>query len=252
MTTVFACESEPTAPGYDAPLPSDLVEKACGGMSAREWLLGGLEIPVNLTWGMGTVKAVEGAAYLLRYGHSMCRMTWKGVKRLDDIEGLVNAWLESLVTMSTAHDHEDRSRMDEISDELMTPLLRAPIAQVREFARLVARKLEADPRVPFLVWSSFKRIIEPLVLKGPDGEAVELHNLLALEVANLVVPRLEPAELVKAMAGALQWRRPETLTQVKTALVEQPTAKPELRGRQSCLFLHVISEAGADMASVVL
>ncbi len=250
MTTVFACEAEASAPGYD--VPDELLQKAIGRMSAREWCLGGLEVPINLTFSMGTVKAVTTAAYLIRYGHDMCRMTWRGVKRLDDVDGLANAWVESLVTMSTAHDHDDRSRMDEVSDQLMTPLLSTPIAQVREFARLVSSKLEADPRVPFLVWSSFKHVLEPLVLKGPDGEALELHNLLALEVANLVVPRLEPAELVKAMAGALQWRTPETLRQVKTALTEQPTAKPELRGRLSCLFLGIINAEGKEIATVVL
>lgn len=248
--TAEVCDLSGPQPGYDAPEP----KRPGKPMGMRDWAMAGLELPVGMTWELGACRAVERLTACLLYGHYDGRMcSNRKMRTMDDTElqTLAERWVESLVAMSTAHDHEDRSRMDETTDELMRPLLTCPIAQVREFTRRVARMLEADARVPFLVWSSFKKLVEPLVLKSKDGSRVRLEELLAAEVAEIVVTRMEPAELVAAMAGALQWRSPESLKDVKAALTEQPEAKPRLRGRQSCLFLHVPKRDGSE-AVVVL
>ena len=90
-------------------------------------------------------------------------------------------------------------------------------------------------------------------MNGKDGGEIELHDVLAVEVANLIVPRLSSEDLVKAIAGALQWRPVGDVQKVQTALAANPEAKPRLRGRQSCLFLAVDDpQTGAELAEVVL
>jgi hypothetical protein len=218
---------------------------------SRPWALGGFEVPWRLHED-AVDRVVANCAGLLVYADKVGRMTHTGVRKLDNIDELVAKWVESFVVMATAHSDEARVKMDQTSDELLMPLLHAPIAQVREFVRRVARALEEDPRVPWIVWSSFKKIVEPVVVKGKDGEEVALHELLAVEIAELVVPKLETADLVSAVARALQWRDPTKLEEIKAAVGRKDAPKPRLRGGQSCLFLAVEDADGKELAEVVL
>jgi hypothetical protein len=154
-----------------------------------------------------------------------------------DVPDLVAQWVESIVALATAHDHEARSRADHTTDDLLRPLMSAPIADLRAFAVALTTQLRADQRVPFLIWSGFERVIAPLVKLSPEGEILELREQLANEVAELVEKDLDRAQLVQAIAGALAWRDPKALTAIKSGI--EAGAKPKLRGRESCLFLEV-------------
>jgi hypothetical protein len=206
-------------------------------MSARETAVGALDMVLQLGWWEVGMKPMRNLALLLA-GADERR---DGMKRDSprrkpvNVDGLVEKWADVLVGLSTAHDHAARTAADHQTDELLGPLLTAPIAQIREFGQKLANRLEADERVPFLVWSSFRRVIEPLVLKGPDGELLRLKKELAGQIAELAEKGLDRGQLIAAIAGALQWRGEASLKAVKTSL--ESGSKPRITGRESCLFL---------------
>jgi hypothetical protein len=256
----FTCALKPDGqnPGFDCPT-DDEIEALVASMgfdarNPREWILSGLFAPVQVTWSLGAVRAAHRLGWALDYGDSMGRMCRPGKRRHDvtpeELTELAGRWHEALLVMATSHDPEAVTRMDETTEDLLRPLLTMPIEQVRSFTRDVSARLKADTRIPYLVWSHFHKLIEPMVLKGPDGKEVELAQVLAWEVAELALPKIEPEEWVAAIGDALQWRKPATLKRVKKAL-EAPDAKPRLRGRESCLFLELDVEDGEPIMVVL-
>lgn len=229
---MIASAIQPVRPKDEIPIPEFLTK-----VSARDLALGALDLTIMACWWEIGLEDFRRLAYLIRYAdHHPGRRK----RRAMDIDKMVGLWTEVIVDLSTAHDHARRTAADERTDELLGPLLAAPVTQIREFAQKLATRLREDERVPFLVWSSYQRIIEPLILKGPDGPVIELKKRLATEIAEQVEQGLDRAELVAAIAGALQWRHLETLGRVKEKL--EQGEKPRLKGRESCLFL----EAGGE------
>lgn len=210
--------------------------------TAREAATGALDMTITAAWWVyGVREPLINLGLLMAYAHACNRTTHsRRVRKVDDIDGLVDAWHEVLLALATVHDHETRARADHRTDELLTPLLTAPIGQVREFVQKLARRLREDERVPFMVWSSFERVVTPVVLKGPDGETLSLRKGLAEEIAVQVEQLMDRADLVKAIAGALQWRPPTALERVKKSL--DTGTMPRITGRESCLFLEVGDE----------
>lgn len=204
-------------------------------VSAREMAIMGPDLVTSMAWWLiGVRKPVTELAITVAYGDTYGRMTKRRVKTVD-VDDLVQRWLDTLIALSTAHDAETRNRAEEQTSTLLEPLLTAPIRQVREFVQKLAARLRTDERVPFLIWSTFEKIVRPIVLKGPDGEMVVLRQDLAEEIARTVEQRMDRNELVIAIAEALQWRPPEQLRRVQEAL--QAGKQPRVRGRESCLFL---------------
>jgi hypothetical protein len=116
----------------------------------------------------------------------------------------------------------------------LSPILSAPIKQIREFYPVLLAKLKKDSRIPFLVWIAFDAWGECIIKNSPDEGVKRLKRRLAADIADLVEkPAAE--QLPEAIKRALCWRDPETLKEVKAALKDG--AKPKLVGRQSCLFL---------------
>jgi hypothetical protein len=221
--------------------------------SARDVAMGALDDVIAIAWRyIGWQQKLTTLAGLLAYAEQCTSQHsyFKGRKRIVDVEDLVHRWHETLVQLSTGHGHAAYSGAEHSTDELLTPILSAPIAQLREFASKLAAALEADERVPFLVWSSFKRVVAPLILKRPEGDVLTLHTTLAREVAELVEHQIPREDLVAAIAGALQWRSEELLRSVK-ANVEQG-GQPRMVGRQSCLFLVAPNPATGEPAEVIL
>lgn len=207
------------------------------GWSARNWLIAGSDYVIVLALEDAREK-MRSLAHICAYEHGRVAAGGRSGRRISmDVDALVADWVECLVALATAHDHEARSRADHMTDDLLRPLLTAPIAELRRFALALTKQLRADQRVPFLIWSGFEKVIEPLVRISPEGEVLELRQTLANEVAELVEKDLDRAQLVKAIADALAWRNPEKLTEIKAGLVAGD--KPKLRGRESCLFLEV-------------
>lgn len=226
-----------------------MIEDSDLSIPARELTIAALNLTVALHFNV-SLAGFRDMAELVGYTDWAIEhgARWKNRRRIMDIDLLVAQWADSIIALSTGHDPDTRADTEARTDELLTPLLIAPVAQVREFAQKLSAVLEADRRVPFLVWSGFKRVVMPLILKGPESEALALKTALATEIAELVEHDLPRADLIAAIAGALQWRAADTLEKVKTQL--QAGQTPRMIGKESCLFLSV--GKGPDAAFVML
>lgn len=218
--------------------------------SGREWLFSACDIAVTVMWQyFGWSEHVDRLAVLLLWGHRHQGNT-RGKRSWMDVDAVVATWHQTLVELATAHDHAGRTAAEARMDELLAPIKSAPVEQLRSFTEKLTAALESDPRVPFLMWATFRRVILPILLSRPAGEEIVLKQEQAEEIAQQVVPTIPQSDWVAAIAGALQWRSGEQLAQVKKA-VEAGNA-PRVRGRQSCLFLSVEDRDGAEIADVLL
>jgi hypothetical protein len=168
--------------------------------------------------------------------HDGTTVTWSRKPRTPmDVPKMVADWKAVAVVLATAHTKDEVDKAEFKMDELLTPLLGAPIAELREFYTGLTEALRADPRVPFFLWSTFngwgKIVIDKCEAK-PDLK--RLRKKLANEIAEMVDEDVRK-DIVTAISGALQWRDPESLEEIKGDL--QAGAKPRLKGRESCLFL---------------
>ncbi len=176
---------------------------------------------------------------LIWYGHTRPR-SGRNRRIPVDVEALVEEWRKVVVGLATAHDKDAADRYEASVDKCLTPLLTAPIKQIREFGRRLMETLRNDPAVPFLVWRSYEIWFERIVATAPNEEIKELKTHLAKEVADLVEQDVK-GQLGEALVRALQWRTPKALEKVKAAVEKEHAAgRPaRLRGRESCLFLEV-------------
>ena len=153
-----------------------------------------------------------------------------------EIPKLVDQWIEAIVGMCLAHDKDGYDAHDAKADELLTPIMSAPIAQVREFYFAMVAKMKADARVPFLVQVAFEAWGEAVVKNSPDEGVKRLKRKLAADIADLAEMQLRD-QWPEAIKRALMWRDPEVLEEVKERL--EAGEKPKIRGRQSCLFMEL-------------
>ena len=159
------------------------------------------------------------------------------------VDELVAKWHVMIVGLAIAHDKDESDRYEAAVEDCLTPILAAPIKQVREFYPKLLKSLKDDPKVPFLVWRSYEIWIDQVLSKAPDEDIKHLKTDLAKEIADLVEQDVKD-QIPQALVRALQWRSPETLEKVKTVVEREKAAgRPvRLRGRESCLFV----EAGGD------
>ena len=155
-------------------------------------------------------------------------------KGLMKVDALVEQWIEAVVGLCTAHDKDTYDAHDARADELLGPLLSAPVKDIREFYVKLQAKMRDDKRVPMIVWMGFEAWGEVMVKNAPDEGVKRLEKKLAGEIAELVEADIRD-QIPEAIKRALQWRDPETLQAVKDTI--ESGAKPKLRGRESCLFL---------------
>lgn len=161
-------------------------------------------------------------------------------------------WARLIVGLSTAHSKDDLDRWEHEIDEYLTPILAAPVKQVREFFTLLVNRVKADKSVPFFVWRSLEVWQEQIVEKSKDGEIKELKVELARQIADLVEEDVK-RDIGEAVVGALMWRDPKTLAEIKKTLVESKkegnpakvSTQTRAVGRQSCLFL-VVEHKGKE------
>ena len=156
-----------------------------------------------------------------------------------DVPQMVSRWVATVVVLSTANDKAALDHAEYGLDELMAPLLTAPVAQLRQFYTELLTALHADPRVPIFIWAMFDAWGEITVTQAPDQGIRTLKTQLAQEIAELVEKDVQP-DIMSAIAGALQWRDPATLEKVRDAV--KSGDKPRLRGKESCLFLTVAGQ----------
>jgi hypothetical protein len=153
-----------------------------------------------------------------------------------DIDAMVQGWHQVVLALATAHDKDGVDHAEFAIEELMAPLLTAPVRQLRAFWTQLETALKNDPRVPFFVWRMFEAYGEVVVKNAKDQAIIELKTALAREIAEMVEKDVQP-DIGEAITQALKWRHPETLTEIRDAL--QSGEKPKLKGRESCLFLCV-------------
>lgn len=171
---------------------------------------------------------------LMHYG--TCTVVSKGKRRTPlDVKKSIDDWMAAILVLATTHEKEDIDKAEFKMDELLTPMLTAPVAQLREFHQGLTVALREDKRIPFFMWSTFNAWSKN-ILDQCEGvpELKRLRKKLANEIAEMVDEEVKP-DIAKAIAGALQWRDPETLKDIKADL--KAGAKPRLQGKESCLFL---------------
>lgn len=207
----------------------------------RTALIGSYEIPrlffSSLPGGPG--KRLNELGCSIYYGLEMGYMGRKK-RTLMDVDGLVERWAKVMTGLCTAHDKDEADRYEAAIEECLTPILAAPIRQVREFYPKLLKALKSNPQIPFLVWRSYEVWIDMVLSKCPDEGIKELKVQLAKEITELVEQDVKdqiPDQLIRA----LMWRPEGTLQQVKEAVVEAKGngQKVRLRGRESCLFMEV-------------
>lgn len=199
----------------------------------REELLNMWDI-VNLAKAYGApFHKVRDMDCLINYGTTVVHCRKRRTPM--DVNKMVNDWRDVIVVLATAHDKADIDRAEFRMDELLSPILAAPVADLRAFHEQLMSTLREDKRVPFFIWSTFnawgKAVLERAEAKP---ERQRLRRKLAKTIADMVEEDVQP-DISKAITGALMWRDPETLNAIKTDL--EAGAKPKLKGRESCLFL---------------
>lgn len=154
-----------------------------------------------------------------------------------DVDALVAKWKTVVVALATAHTKAEADRAEAAIEDLLVPILAAPIKQVREFARKLSNELVQDERVPFLVHRAYAVWVD-MMIHAPDEDIKELKTDLAREIVDMVEEDAK-RDLPAAMVRALQWRSPSQLEQVKEVLEKEKAAGrgARLAGRESCLFL---------------
>lgn len=165
------------------------------------------------------------------------------------VQEMVERWVPIIRGLSCGHDKAEIDRCEFEMEQHLWPLLSAPVAQLREFYAALVDALKADRTIPMFVWTLFESWGEAILKKAPDGEIVELKKKISLRIAEAVEGQLH-ADLKEALIGALQWRSEAQLTKIEEG-VKNPTVKPRLRGKESCLFL-VVNEGTPDEAQVML
>lgn len=157
-----------------------------------------------------------------------------------DVNAMVERWAKVMTGLCTAHDKDEADRYEASIDDCLTPILSAPIKQVREFYPKLLARLKGDPSIPFLVWRSYEVWIDMVLKNCPDEAVKTLKIQLAQEITELVEQDVKD-QIPEQLIRALMWRPEDALVKVKDAVVKNQAAghSPRLRGRESCLFLEI-------------
>lgn len=195
----------------------------------------------------GPLQELRNALTMIGYTAACVTRGPRGRTKPVNVQEMVDLWVPVVVQLATAHDKDTFDEAEAQLDKLLTPILSAPVRQVREFYTALLERMKADTRVPMLVWMGFEAWGAVMVKDAPDEGVKRLKNKLAQEIADLVEEDIRP-QIPEAIARALRWRSPETLEAVKEQVLAGE--KPKLKGRESCLFLEV--GRGKKKATVML
>ncbi len=191
-------------------------------------------------FGGGTFRSLDDFRSLLMYS---CEYPSRKKRTPMDVDAMVKRWVVLIKNLSTTHHKETIDKSEFEMDEHLTPLLTAPVKQIRQFYQELVFALQEDEHIPFFVWTWFEAWGEVILKKAPDGEVKQLKTTIATEIAELVEEDVKP-DLKKALIGALQWRSPESLEKIKTAV--SGGGKARMVGKESCLFLEVDLEGHTE------
>jgi hypothetical protein len=158
-------------------------------------------------------------------------------RTLMDVEDMISKWLPLIRQLAMAHDIDERDSASATLDEYLTPIIAAPVGQIREFYRELVKRMKADPSIPWAVWKLWEFWGTDVLDKIDKAEVIGLKTELAKRIAENSFAQVPKEDWILSMVGALQWRNPERLEQIDKALSEGH--KPRVKGRESCLFLQV-------------
>jgi len=161
---------------------------------------------------------------------------------MEDPKKMATKWLPLVRQLAIGHDVDAKDQASAALDELLLPIIAAPVDQIRTFYRELVRLMKADQSIPWAVWRLFEFWGTNVLDKIEREKEFKLKAELARKIAESAYQRVPVEDWIASMAGALQWRDEETLKRVDNAIVAG--AKPRVKGRESCLFLEV---AGAEV-----
>jgi hypothetical protein len=185
-------------------------------------------------------RALNNVCIFLTYG---IKHPCRGRKRKDmNVDKMVEAWSEAIIGLATAHDKQAEDKYEAATDDLMAPLLTAPVKQLRELYAKLLEQLKNDPRCPYVMWRSLEQWGQFMVVDAEDEAVIKLKENLAREVVALCEQDVLP-QFPEAMVRALMWRPEEQLEAVKAQLTTEKektgATEAKIKGRESCLFLEV-------------
>lgn len=205
----------------------------------RRWMIGLPEIGNS---GRNIIEKRLGKLFIpLCYGMKHSARTRRKPVNVDEH---VEKWFTAIRGLVLSHTREELQKHDFGLDEILRPMLRAPLKQLKELYAKLLQKMKEDPEIPYFVWTSLETYGESFLVGAPDDGVVKLKAGLARQIARMVEADVEP-QLSTAIVNALKWRDPENLEELRDVLkTEQgkPASKRQkasLVGRQSCLFLKV-------------
>jgi hypothetical protein len=172
-----------------------------------------------------------------------------------DVDKLVERWMDVVPRLALAHDRDESDQAEAEVEDLLNPILAAPIKQCREFVAKLLEAMKADKRIPWVLWRTLE-VWKENFDKAPDQGIKRLKKKLAAEIVELVDPDSVGVkqDIREAMVRALMWRDPEALAEMKEAIVEgaKQGRKPRLKGRESCLFLQMPAGRGCKRKEIML
>ncbi len=180
-------------------------------------------------------KHLTKLGVLMWYGTTMVKTRKK--RTCMDVNAMANKWRDLIVDLTMAHDKDEADKAEASVESHLTPILAAPVKQLRAFAPRLLELLKADQRIPYIVWRAYE-VWAKQMETAPDEDVKELKTDLAGEIVRMVEEDAK-SQLPDAMIRALMWRSPARLEEVKKVVAEEKAAgRPvRLRGRESCLFL---------------
>lgn len=222
-------------PGYDAPA------EPRPPRGIRTELINSYDIPryFYAHTAKSAAKHMSTLGCMIRYSLDI-GCTGRRKRTPMDVDALVTRWEEVIVGLAIAHDKDEADRYEAAIETCLTPILSAPIKQVREFYPKLLARMKANKSIPFLVWRSYEIWIEQVLDKAVDEDVKQLKRDLAREITEMVEQDVKD-QIPDQMIRALMWRSGETLQEVKVEVqkVKEAGGKVRLRGRESCLFLEV-------------
>lgn len=154
-----------------------------------------------------------------------------------DVLKTVDLWIPLVKSLALAHNVDEKDKASSAFDDALLPIIAAPVSEIRAFYKNLTQRLKSDPEVPWAVWRLFEFWGENVLDRIDKEEIVGLKTQLATRIAQLSMEQIPREDWVNSIVGALQWRAPEKLAEIETAL--EAGAKPRVKGKESCLFLEV-------------
>ncbi len=224
-----------------------------GSLGVRSIILTSYDLPKQFYGSYNRIQHLPGAAAhvtsklgVMIWYADKCGFTGRKRRTTMNVNEMVEKWKALVVGLSLAHDKDEADRFEASVEECLSPILAAPIKQVREFGPLLAAALKADKRVPFLVWRPYEIWVDQMK-SAKDEDVKELKTDLARQIVGMVEKDVA-GQLPEAMVAALQWRSADRLEEMKGAIEKEHAkgGRAKLRGKESCLFLEIVGNGTED------